>query len=110
MYCKIIFLKSLLRDTDFIIDIIPDTRPTIIPPYKIAPTELKEQLKDLLDDGFIHPSFSPWGASVFIVRNKDGYLRMCIHYRQSNKVTIKNKYLLLRIDHFFNRLEDALCF
>jgi len=59
--------------------------------------ELKEQLKDLLDKGFIRPSTSPWGASVLFVRNKDGSLWMCIDYRQLNKVTIKNKYPLPHI-------------
>ena len=54
--------------------------------------ELKEQLKDLLDKGFIRPSISPWGAPVLFVKKKDGSLRMCIDYRQLNKVTIKNKY------------------
>ena len=62
--------------------------------------ELKEQLKDLLEKGFIRPSISPWGAPVLFVRKKDGSLRMCIDYRQLNKVTIKNKYPLPRIDDY----------
>ena len=88
------------RETDFSIDILPDTRPISIPPYKMAPAELKElkeQLKDLLDKGFIRPSVSPWGAPVLFVRKKDGSLRMYIDYRQLNKVIIKNKYPLPRI-------------
>jgi len=64
--------------------------------------ELKEQLKDLLDKGFIRPSISPWGAPVLFVRKKDGTLRMCIDYRQLNKVTIKNKYPIPRIDDLFD--------
>ena len=62
----------------------------------MAPDELKElkaQLKDLLDKGFIRPSISPWGSSIFFVKNKDGSFRTCIDYRQLNKVTFKNEYL-----------------
>ena len=66
--------------------------------------ELKEQLKDLLDKGFIRPSISPWGAPVLFVKKKDGSLRMCIDYRQLNKVTIKNKYPIPRIDDLFDQL------
>ncbi|CAN4123905.1 unnamed protein product [Withania somnifera] len=72
--------------------------------------ELKEQLKDLLEKGFIGPSMSPWGAPVLFVRKKDGTLRMCIDYRQLNRVTIKNKYPLPRIDDLFDRLRGAKCF
>nr|AAT39297.2 Gag-pol protein, putative [Solanum demissum] len=101
------------REIDFGIDLIPDTHPISIPPYRMAPSELKElkeQLKDLLDKGFIRPSVSPWGAPVLFVRKKDGSLRMCIDYRQLNKVTIKNKYPLPRIDDLFNQLQGATCF
>ncbi|KAH0760944.1 hypothetical protein KY290_017017 [Solanum tuberosum] len=76
----------------------------------MTPTELKEQLNDILDKGFIRPSVSPWGAPVLIVRKKDGSLRMCIYYRQLNKVTIKNKYPLPRINDLFNQLQGASCF
>src|SRR5687767_8837761 len=89
------------REIDFGIDLLPDTRLIYIPPYRMAPAELKElkeQLKDLLDKGFIRPSISPSGAPVLFVRKKDGTLRMCIDYRQFNKVTIKNKYPIPRID------------
>ncbi|XP_070035048.1 uncharacterized protein [Nicotiana tomentosiformis] len=78
---------------------------------KMAPAELrelKEQLKNLLDKGFIRPSSSPWGAPVLFVRKKDGSLRMCIDYRQLNKVTIKNKYPLPRIDDLFDQLQAFL--
>ncbi|KAH0776343.1 hypothetical protein KY290_007754 [Solanum tuberosum] len=80
---------------------------------KMAPAELKElkeQLKDLLDKGFIRPSVSPWAASVLFGRKKDGSLRMCIDYHQLNKVTIKNKDPLLRIDDLFDLLQGATCF
>ncbi|XP_070011069.1 uncharacterized protein [Nicotiana sylvestris] len=80
------------REIEFSIDVFPDTQPISIPPYRKAPVELRElkaQLKDLLDKGFIRPSTSPWGAPVLFVQKKDGSLRMC--YRQLNKFTIKNK-------------------
>lgn len=64
--------------------------------------ELKEQLQDLINKGFIHPSVSPWGAPVLFVKKKDGSLKLCIDYRQLNKVTIKNKYPLPRIDDLFD--------
>ena len=66
--------------------------------------ELKAQLKDLLDKGFIRPSMSPWRAPVLFVKKKDEYLRMCIDYRQLNNFTIKNKYPLPRIDDVFDKL------
>jgi len=64
--------------------------------------ELKIQLQELLDKGFIRPSVSPWGASILFVKKKDGTLRLCLDYRQLNKVTIKNKYPLPRIDDLFD--------
>ena len=79
-------------------------------PYRMAPTELKElksQLQELLDKGFIRPSVSPWGAPVLFVKKKDDTLRMCIDYRQINKVTVKNKYPLLRIEDIFHQLKGA---
>ena len=78
--------------------------------YRMAPTELKElksQLQELLDKGFIRPSVSPWGAPVLFVKKKDGTLRMCIDYRQINKVTVKNKYPLPRIEDLFDQLKGA---
>ena len=86
-------------------DVLPDTQPISIPPYRMAPAELKElkeQLRDFLEKGFIMPSTSPWGAPVLFVRKKDGSLRMCIDYRLLNKVTVKNKYPLPWIDDLFN--------
>lgn len=101
------------REIDFGIDFLLDSHPISIPPYRMAPAELKElkeQLKDLLDKGFIRPSKSPWGAPVLFVRKKDDSLRMCIDYRQLNKVTIKNKYPLPRIDDLFDQLQGASYF
>ena len=72
--------------------------------------ELKEQLQEVVDKGFIRPSTSPWGAPVLFVRKKDGSLRLCIDYRQLNKVTTKNKYPLPRIDDLFDQLAGASCF
>ena len=71
----------------------------------MAPTELKElktQLRELLYKGFVRPSVLPWGVPVLFIKKKDGTLRMCIDYRQINKVTMKNKYLLHRIEDLFN--------
>ena len=72
--------------------------------------ELKEQLQDLLDKGFIRPSTSPWGAPVLFVKKKDGTLRLCIDYRELNKVTIKSKYHLPRIDDLFDQLQGSQVF
>ncbi|KAK5832835.1 hypothetical protein PVK06_016638 [Gossypium arboreum] len=101
------------REVEFIIDVIPGTAPISITPYRMAPAELKElktQLQELLDKGFIRPSTSPWGAPVLFVKKKDGSLRLCIDYRQLNKVTIKNKYPLPRIDDLFDQLKGAAVF
>ncbi|KAL4354883.1 hypothetical protein GQ457_06G015240 [Hibiscus cannabinus] len=79
----------------------------------MAPVELKElkkQLEELQDKGFIRPSTSPWGAPVLFVKKKDGTMRLCIDYRQLNRVTIKNKYPLPRIEDLFDQLRDASVF
>ncbi|KAG8501111.1 hypothetical protein CXB51_003188 [Gossypium anomalum] len=79
----------------------------------MAPTELKElktQLQELTDRGFARPSFSPWGAPVLFVKKKDGTMRLCIDYRQLNKVTVKNKYPLPHIDDLFDQLKGASVF
>ncbi|KAG8471689.1 hypothetical protein CXB51_036643 [Gossypium anomalum] len=101
------------REVEFVIDVISGTTPISITPYRMAPAELKElktQLQELLDKGFIRPSTSPWGAPVLFVKKKDGSLRLCIDYRQLNKVTIKNKYPLPRIDDLFDQLKGAAVF
>ena len=97
----------------FCFNLLPDTNPILIPPYRMAPAELKElkaQLKDLLDKGFIRPNISQWGAPVLFFKKKDGSLRLCIDYRQLNKVTIKNKYPLPRIDNLFDQLQGESYF
>ncbi|GKE08947.1 hypothetical protein Tco_1412498, partial [Tanacetum coccineum] len=74
-------------------------------PYRLAPSEMKEllgQLQELLEKGFIRPSSSPWGDPVLFVKKKDGSFRMCIDYRELNKLTVKNRYPLLRIDDLFD--------
>ena len=101
------------RDIDFPIDLVPGTAPISLPPYRMASVELKElkaQLQELVDRGFIRPSISPWGAPVLFVKKKDGTWRLCINYRQLNKVTILNKYPLPRIDDLFDQLQGEKVF
>ena len=100
----------LEREVDLSIEIVPGTAPVSRAPYRMAPVELKEikvQLQELLDKRFVRPSVSPWGAPVLFVKKKDGTLRMCIDYRQINKVTVKNKYPLPRIEYLFDQLKGA---
>ncbi|KAH0685627.1 hypothetical protein KY284_016180 [Solanum tuberosum] len=101
------------REIDFGIYLNIDTHTISILPYRMATAEikeLKEQLKDLLDKGSIRPSISPWCAPVLFVKKNDGSLRMCIDYRQLNKVIIKNKYPIPSIDDLFNKLLGASYF
>ena len=89
---------------------IPRTEPISIPPYRLSLVELRElkaQLEELLNKGFIRPSTSPWGAPVLFVKKKDGSLRLCIDYRQLNRVTIRNQYPLPRIDELFDQLQGS---
>ena len=98
------------REVEFTIDLIPGTEPISIPPYRMAPAELRElkaQLEELLSKGLIRPSISPWGALVLFVKKKDGSLRLCIDYRQLNRVTIRNQYPLPRIDELFDQLQGS---
>ncbi|KAA3473474.1 Retrotransposable element Tf2 [Gossypium australe] len=102
-----------IREVEFGIDLFAGMTPILIAPYRMAPTELKElksQLQELTGRGFARSSFSPWGAPVLFVKKKDGTIRMCIDYRQLNKVTIKNKYPLPRIDDLFDQLKGATVF
>ncbi|KAM1237846.1 hypothetical protein ACFX1X_039206 [Malus domestica] len=101
------------REMEFVIDLLPGTNHISLTPYRMAPAELRElkvQLQELVDKGFIQPSTSPWGAPVLFVRKKDGTLRLCIDYRQLNQVTIKNRYLLPRINDLFDQLKGAFVF
>ena len=90
---------------EFEIELLSSSALVSIPPYRMKLAELKElksQLQDLVDKGFIRSSVSPWGAPVLFVKKKDETMRLCIDYRQLNKITIKNKYLLPRIDDLFD--------
>ncbi|KAG8496993.1 hypothetical protein CXB51_008184 [Gossypium anomalum] len=101
------------REIEFCIKLMPGTTPISIAPYRMAPTELKElkaQLPELTDKGFVQSSFSPWGAPVLFVKKKDGSMRLCIDYPQLNKVTVKNKYPLPRINDLFDQLRGATIF
>ncbi|GJU35826.1 reverse transcriptase domain-containing protein [Tanacetum coccineum] len=99
-----------VRQVEFQIDLIPGAAPIARTPYRLAPSEMQElsnQLQELTDRGFIRPSTSPWGAPVLFVKKKDGSFRMCIDYRELNKLTIKNRYPLPRIDDLFDQLQGS---
>jgi hypothetical protein len=101
------------RDIEFIIELRPGTAPISKRPYRMPPNELAElkiQLQDLLDKGFIRPSASSWGCPALFVKKKDNSLRLCVDYRPLNAVTIKNKYPLPRIDILFDQLAGAKVF
>ncbi|GJV42375.1 putative reverse transcriptase domain-containing protein [Tanacetum coccineum] len=113
--CPIVFPEDLpgippTRQVEFQIDLIPGVSPVVRAPYRLAPSEMKElsdQLKELSDKGFIRPSSSPWGAPVLFVKKKDGSFWMCIDYQELNKLTVKNRYLLPRIDDLFDQLQRS---
>lgn len=101
------------REVDHKIELVPGATPPSAVPYRMAPPELEElrrQLKELLDAGYIQPSKAPYGAPVLFQKKKDGTLRLCIDYRALNKITIKNKYPIPLIDDLFDRLGDARWF
>ncbi|GJQ99966.1 putative reverse transcriptase domain-containing protein [Tanacetum coccineum] len=111
-YQAIIDLLGLppTRQVEFQIDLIPGAAPVAQASYRLAPSEMKElseQLKELSDKGFIRPSSSPWGALVLFVKKKDGSFWMCIDYRELNKLTVKNRYPLPRIDDLFDQLQGS---
>ena len=98
------------KDVDFVIELHPSTSPISTTPHRMAPIklqELKVQLQELSDKGFIRPSTSPWGTPILFAKKKDKTLRLCIDYRQLNRVTIKNQYPLPRIDDLFDQLKGA---
>ncbi|GJR31625.1 putative reverse transcriptase domain-containing protein [Tanacetum coccineum] len=101
------------RQVEFRIDLVPGATPVAKSPYRLAPSEMQElsgQLQELQDKGFIRPSHSPWGAPVLFVKKKDGSFRMCIDYRELNKLTVKNRYPLNRIDELFDQLQGSCYF
>ncbi|GJR14858.1 putative reverse transcriptase domain-containing protein [Tanacetum coccineum] len=114
-YFSKVFLEDLpglppTRQVEFHIKLIPGAAPVARAPYRLAPPEMKEladQLKELSDKGFIRPSSSPWGAPILFVKKKDGSFRMCIDYRELNKLTVKNHYPLPRIDDLFDQLQGS---
>nr|GFC13752.1 putative reverse transcriptase domain-containing protein [Tanacetum cinerariifolium] len=98
------------RQVEFQIDLIPRAAPVARAPYRLAPSEMQElsnQLQELADRGFIRPSTPPWGAPVLFVKKKDRYFRMCIDYRELNKLMVKNRYPLPRIDNLFDQLQGS---
>ncbi|GJT59276.1 putative reverse transcriptase domain-containing protein [Tanacetum coccineum] len=100
----------LVCQVEFQIDLIPRAAPVARAPYRLAPSEMKElsnQLQELADRGFIRPSTSPWGAPVLFVKKKDGSFRMGIDYQELNKLTVKNRYSLPRIDDLFDQLQGS---
>ncbi|GKC81781.1 putative reverse transcriptase domain-containing protein, partial [Tanacetum coccineum] len=100
----------LQRQVEFHIDLIPGATPVAKSLYRLAPLEMQElaeQLQELQDKGFIRPSHSPWGAPVLFVKKKDSSMRMCIDYRELNKLTVKNRYPLPRIDDLFDQLQGT---
>ncbi|GJT95900.1 hypothetical protein Tco_1091418 [Tanacetum coccineum] len=100
----------LAQPVGFQIDLIPGAAPVARAPYRLAPSEMKElseQLQELSNKGFIRPSSSPWGAPVLFVKKKDWSFRMCIDYRELNKLTLKNRYLPPRIDDLFDQLQGS---
>jgi hypothetical protein len=101
------------RDIEFVIELMPSTAPIYKSPYRMATpelAELKEHIKHLLEKGFICPSSSPWGNPLILVLKNDGTQRFCVDYRALKEVTIKNKYLLSRIDDLFDQFHGACVF
>nr|GEY26982.1 putative reverse transcriptase domain-containing protein [Tanacetum cinerariifolium] len=99
-----------VRQVEFQIDLIPEATPIAHAPYRLALSEMQElsnQLQELADRGFIRPSISPWRAHVLFVKKKDRSFRMCIDYRELNKLTVKNRYPLPRIDDLFDQLYSS---
>ncbi|GJR03207.1 putative reverse transcriptase domain-containing protein [Tanacetum coccineum] len=96
------------RQVEFRIDLLPGAAPVVHAPYRLTPSEMRElsvQLQEMMEKGFIRPSSSPWGAPVLFMKKKDGSYRMCIDYRELNKLTVKNRYPLPRINDLFYQLQ-----
>jgi hypothetical protein len=113
-----VFSEELLgmppdHDIEFSNELLPGTAPISKRAYRMdikVLIELKKQIEELLEKGFICPSSSPWGAPVLFMNKKDGSRRMCVDYRSLNEVTIKNKYLLPRIEDLFDQMRGAIVF
>nr|GEZ51987.1 putative reverse transcriptase domain-containing protein [Tanacetum cinerariifolium] len=98
------------QQVEFQIDLVQGAAPIARAPYRLAPFEMKElaeELQELYDKGFIRPSSSPWGAPVLFVKKKDGSFRIYIDYRELNKLTVKTRYPLPRIDDLFDQLQGS---
>ncbi|GJX45871.1 putative reverse transcriptase domain-containing protein, partial [Tanacetum coccineum] len=103
-------LNQPITQVEFQIDLVPGAAPVARASYRLAPSEMEElstQLQELSDKGFIRPSSSPWELTGFVVKKKDGSFRMCIDYRELNKLTVKNRYPLPRIDDLFDQLQGS---
>ena len=101
------------RQLDHRIELVPGAEPPHRAPYRLSPKgldELKSQLRELTEKGYIQPSVSPFGAPVLFVPKKDGGVRMCVDYRALNKVTVHNRYPLPRIEDLLDRLQGAKFF
>jgi hypothetical protein len=101
------------RDIEFVIELVPGTAPIYKSPYRMSDkqlAELKEQIQEIQEKGYIRPSSSPWGALVIFLPKKDGTQRMCVDYRAPNEGAIKNKYPLPQIDDHFDQLRGACVF
>ncbi|GJU84593.1 putative reverse transcriptase domain-containing protein [Tanacetum coccineum] len=99
-----------VHQVEFQIDLILRVVPVARTPYRLSPSEMQElfnQLQELADRGFIRPSTSPWGAPILFIKKKDRSFKMCIDYRELNKLTIKNRYPLPRIDELFDQLQGS---
>lgn len=100
-------------EVEFAIDLVHDTSPVSMDPYNMYDSELselKKKLEDLLEKKFVHPSVSSWGAPVLLVKKHDGSIRLCMNYQQLNKLTIRNKYPLPRIDDLMDQLVGPCVF
>jgi hypothetical protein len=115
---KYVFLEEVpglppRRDIEFLIELAPRVVLVSRTPYRMSTPELVElklELKEMMDKGYILPSVSPWGAPTLFVKKNDGTLRLCINYMKLNKMTIKNKYPLPIIDELFDQLRGATIF
>jgi hypothetical protein len=101
------------REIDFTIELKPGAEPISKTSYQMMVPELCEfqmYLKELLDLGLVRPSVSPWGTPIIFVKKKDGSLRLCIYYRDLNCATVKNRYLMPRIDDLFDQMKGEAVF